>query len=877
MSKIRNIHCSDKMKTLFPFLVLVLLCVGCWSTGFRPIDDNLYDEMVRILRGKPLPPVKFRSRLQANAILRLHRQPFQLDVNDHLVLHGKRAARVSDVKKMIARAVRETKAAGARKLKLALNDDVHGISERRVRQFYDTSKVYSRLNARFTNKVNLQPILSDAPLKRLQLDLIDLKALRVKYNGESYRYVLTLIDVFSRYSWLRPLKTKESREIASILQHIFNEHGQPVVLQSDNGKEFKGAVKTLAQKLGIKCINSRPYRPQTQGKVERSHRSLRKKIAFDFLTMSSKGSNWVQNLGNYARTLNLEKREELGNRSPFEVYFGRKSNRGVGLLNYHYHTMSDKYQGESPITHEKLKEFEKTRTQWRSAAAAADRRVAARTVKRNMAKHPPSVYKLNEKVLVRVKVKGKTKSSIRVVESKILDRNLRLARYKIWIPDSGSTQWVSVTEIASLTRKRETKKRMRMQKSLHKTKYYLPLEEPDFVNGFREMGFTVPYNPIGNGDCQFAAVSHELRKLGIERSSDTLRTEIVQDLRVRPQPGFVVGSYSDYLESMAKRGTYGDHLTLSRIAECFRVRILVVDARGPVYSTIIAPHGDENAPMIVLGYLPEEQGEHYVVLQGDVHSFVHEIGNDPSNANSTRSASTSGNSDSGQSQSEENHHSISAGSSGVLLKSNNITMARHDSSDDLPDINSNKNYHPFDSIPHSCPVLAHANDTAAAPDSSDVFSTEPNAPLVHRLTDRGDGDCNEGQLDVPLLPWEIIYQVIDTTVRVDRCALSQWNRVNSVCRSYVSRYYPRIYLSPEIRNKLSLPEDNLAVHSTIHVRRLSGVAGRYSGLASELRSLFATNSLWWNGILTIVPEGSHNTGWYVIVDITLSKKNRRFY
>lgn len=75
-------------------------------------------------------------------------------------------------------------------------------------------------------------------------------------------------------------------------------------------------------------IKSRPYHPKSQGKVERSHRRLRKKIKYDSIKLGKKGVNWVANLGAYSRILNNERttKEELGCKSPYEIYFGRKSN-----------------------------------------------------------------------------------------------------------------------------------------------------------------------------------------------------------------------------------------------------------------------------------------------------------------------------------------------------------------------------------------------------------------------------------------------------------------------------------------------------------------------------------------------------------------------
>ena len=62
---------------------------------------------------------------------------------------------------------------------------------------------------------------------------------------------------------------------------------------------------------------SRPYRPQSQSKVERSHKTFRRKLSYDFVTQKKNGVNLVKNLQKYAKCLNNEKREALGWRSAF--------------------------------------------------------------------------------------------------------------------------------------------------------------------------------------------------------------------------------------------------------------------------------------------------------------------------------------------------------------------------------------------------------------------------------------------------------------------------------------------------------------------------------------------------------------------------------
>ena len=151
-------------------------------------------------------------------------------------------------------------------------------------------------------------------MERHQVNLVDMINEEVEVNGKSYRYILTLQDIFSRYLWLRPLSRKSSSSVAFELKQIYREHGPPKILQCDRGGEFRRHVIKANQKIGVKIVNSRAYHPQSQGKVERSHRMLRDKIRYDILR---RGSNWVENLSDYQGILNDEVKRELGGEKSF--------------------------------------------------------------------------------------------------------------------------------------------------------------------------------------------------------------------------------------------------------------------------------------------------------------------------------------------------------------------------------------------------------------------------------------------------------------------------------------------------------------------------------------------------------------------------------
>jgi len=66
-------------------------------------------------------------------------------------------------------------------------------------------------------------------------DLVDMQALS-KYNN-GVKHLLTVIDVFSKYGWMKPLKSKTGLKVANALEKIFKER-KPHKLRVEFGREF---------------------------------------------------------------------------------------------------------------------------------------------------------------------------------------------------------------------------------------------------------------------------------------------------------------------------------------------------------------------------------------------------------------------------------------------------------------------------------------------------------------------------------------------------------------------------------------------------------------------------------------------------------------
>ena len=97
-----------------------------------------------------------------------------------------------------------------------------------------------------------------------------------------HHYALTAVCMLTGFTWCIPLKKKTVEEEAkACLNHIYGLFGGSVKILMDNETEFKSKLfKEVVSKLGMEfSIHSPPYRPQSNGKIERFHRFLKVCIA----------------------------------------------------------------------------------------------------------------------------------------------------------------------------------------------------------------------------------------------------------------------------------------------------------------------------------------------------------------------------------------------------------------------------------------------------------------------------------------------------------------------------------------------------------------------------------------------------------------------
>ena len=110
-----------------------------------------------------------------------------------------------------------------------------------------------------------------------QMDLVDMQNLSRWNKGN--KYLLTVIDVLSKYAWAVPIRSKSSQNMIKGLEAIRRQASPrwPFRIQTDQGKEFYNAgVQSWFKKYGTHYFST--YGDSTASVVERWHRTLKQRM-----------------------------------------------------------------------------------------------------------------------------------------------------------------------------------------------------------------------------------------------------------------------------------------------------------------------------------------------------------------------------------------------------------------------------------------------------------------------------------------------------------------------------------------------------------------------------------------------------------------------
>ena len=144
-------------------------------------------------------------------------------------------------------------------------------------------------------------------------------------SKEGYKYILLIVDSFSKWPEAFPLKTMEAKEIAKVLYaEIFSRYGAPDVIVSDRGQNFISKLVTaVCEIFQVTRHRTSSYHPQTNSTCERMNSTIAQCLR---AYVDKEQQNWPDVLPSVMMAMRMSPSTQSSLMSPFHLVFGREMN-----------------------------------------------------------------------------------------------------------------------------------------------------------------------------------------------------------------------------------------------------------------------------------------------------------------------------------------------------------------------------------------------------------------------------------------------------------------------------------------------------------------------------------------------------------------------
>jgi transposase InsO family protein len=170
--------------------------------------------------------------------------------------------------------------------------------------------------------------------------------------------ILNIVDDHSRALLASaPLRTVKAADAAAVFHSAAAHAGYPAALLSDNAAVFSGSsrqgkvlLESERERLGIVCKHAAPYHPQTCGKVERLHQTLKRWLAKQ--PPAATREELSAQLERFRAHYNVHRpHRALGRRTPQEVFDAKvKAGPGSAVPPVHYRVRYDTVDRNGKVT-----------------------------------------------------------------------------------------------------------------------------------------------------------------------------------------------------------------------------------------------------------------------------------------------------------------------------------------------------------------------------------------------------------------------------------------------------------------------------------------------------------------------------------------------
>jgi hypothetical protein len=177
------------------------------------------------------------------------------------------------------------------------------------------SQLSKELHAPYRGKFPKLRVTSAGPNDIWAIDLCDFQ--NVTSSNDNYRYGFVTVDVYSRYAWVVPLRSKTASETLGALSRVIAESsGKPRAIWCDSGGEFLNkSWKAFCKKHSIEIYTT--YGDSKSVIAERFNRTLKTTIHKRFTEYAT--NSWIDMLPEVLELYNNRRHRSIGT-APAEQY-----------------------------------------------------------------------------------------------------------------------------------------------------------------------------------------------------------------------------------------------------------------------------------------------------------------------------------------------------------------------------------------------------------------------------------------------------------------------------------------------------------------------------------------------------------------------------
>ena len=144
-------------------------------------------------------------------------------------------------------------------------------------------------------------------------------------DKHGYKYLLILVDSFSRWTEVKPVRSADAETTAQFLFEVAGRFGRPTSIRSDGGRQYDNhLLDALMALLGVAKHTTLAYRPQANGRVERYVGEIKRHLRYIVLDRRLR-DDWSSYLPLVQRMVNTAPHAALGV-SPAQILFGNRVN-----------------------------------------------------------------------------------------------------------------------------------------------------------------------------------------------------------------------------------------------------------------------------------------------------------------------------------------------------------------------------------------------------------------------------------------------------------------------------------------------------------------------------------------------------------------------